>query len=68
MKGYKIMEDILNFIGNYAFPIVMCLILVRINEKQDERHKEETEKLNSTLINNTEALIELKDAIERRDR
>lgn len=60
------MEELYNFLGNYAFPIVMCFVLLRINEKQDERHREENEKLNKTLENNTQAISELKDAINRR--
>ncbi len=43
------MNDFYEFIGNYAFPIVMCFVLINMNEKQDIRHTEITGKRSSNL-------------------
>ena len=60
-------QDILTVIGNYAFPIVMCLLLFKkldsdqeksqqAAEKRDQLHREETQSLRVSLDNNTAAI------------
>lgn len=62
--------DILTLIGNYAFPIVMCIALFwkmdkdqkenrEENSKRDEIHREEMNSIRESLDNNTAALVQL---------
>lgn len=62
--------DILTLIGNYAFPICMCIALFwkldkdakdnrEAQEKRDQLHREEIQSLRSSLDNNTAALAQL---------
>ena len=55
MEGF----DILNLIGNYAFPIVACIAMFWKINKQDSAHKEEMAKVAEAINNNTKALTEL---------
>lgn len=60
-------QDLLTIIGNYAFPVIMCLLLFRkldsdqvksmeAQEKRDQLHREEVQSLRASLDNNTAAL------------
>lgn len=51
-------------IGSLGFPIFACVALYVRMEKQDENHKEEMEKLNESLNNNTLALVKLTEKLE----
>lgn len=51
-------------IGSLGFPIVMCLLLFWKMNKQEERHKEEMDNLNTSLQNNTLAIQKLTDYME----
>ncbi len=53
------MTDLTNIISNVGFPVAMCLLLFYYMEKQNDRHKQETDKLNDTLQGNTNVLTEL---------
>lgn len=53
-----------NLIGSLGFPIVMCLMLYKRMDKQDEQHKEEMSKLTESLNNNTIALTQLTAKLE----
>lgn len=57
------MQELLQAIGSYGFPIVMCLVLFWYIVKQNENHKEEIQKMTDALNNNTVALVELRDKI-----
>ena len=61
------LQDLLTVIGNYAFPVVMCLLLFKkldndqaktqeALDKRDQLHREEIQSLRSSLDNNTAAL------------
>lgn len=50
--------QVTQMISNVGFPIVMCLI-VFYYMTHDEQHKEETDKLSTTLEENTKVLSEL---------
>lgn len=52
-------NDIVGIISSLGFPIVMCLLLYKRMDKQDEQHKAEMDKLTDALNNNTLALQEL---------
>ena len=46
-------------IGTIGFPCVVCLILINLMEKQNERHKEEITKITESINNNTSAIVQL---------
>lgn len=47
------MNDIIQAISTVGFPIVMCVIMIYLNEKQDTRHREEVDKMTEAVNNNT---------------
>lgn len=57
------MNDFYEFLGNYAFPIVMCFVLINMNEKQDIRHKEITDKLTSAITDLKDVIADIKERI-----
>ena len=57
---YNAVAQIVSTLG---FPIVMCGVLVWLNVKQMNAHKESEENFTNALADNTKAYIELKDAI-----
>lgn len=70
------MDHIWSAIGQYAFPIVACVVMgwyvkyIQDNYRQDisdisSRHKEEMENVTEALNNNTQAIQKLTDYIER---
>lgn len=72
------MEQIWTVIGQYAFPIVMCVLMawyvkyVQDNYRTDiadinEKHKQEMDQLTEALNNNTLAIQKLTDYIEAQD-
>lgn len=69
------MDQIFAAIGQYAFPIVACVVMgwyvkyTQDNYREDiqelsKNHKEEIDKVTSALNNNTLALQKLTDVIE----
>lgn len=50
---------IVEIIGSFGFPIVMCLILFYYMEKENEKHDKEVHDLTETINNNTKILTEL---------
>ena len=60
-------SDVLNAVSTVGFPIVMCLLLLYVLYKQSEEHKEEMNKMNESLANNTLAIQRLTDILEGRD-
>ena len=57
---YNAVAQIVSTLG---FPIVMCGVLVWLNVKQMNAHRESEEIFTQALSDNTKAYIELKDAI-----
>ena len=60
-------SDVLNAVSTVGFPIVMCLLLLNVLYMQNEVHKEEMNKMNESLANNTIAIQRLTDILEGRD-
>ena len=58
-------SDILTLIGSYCFPIVMCIAFFWKLNKDQEAHKEEIDKLSAALNNNTLALQQILDKLEK---
>ena len=56
-------QVIINAISTVGFPIVMCIILLYIVNKQNEEHKEEMSKITESLNNNTLVIQHLTDTI-----
>lgn len=53
------LNDLVSIIGSLGFPIVACIALFWQNNKQEERHRDEMEKVTESINNNTTAIIEL---------
>lgn len=53
------------FINQYGFPIVCCGVLFYLNYKQQQRHKEESDKWTEALNNNTKVMERLVERLER---
>lgn len=52
-------NGIISLISNVGFPVAVCVALFYYMEKQNERHQNETDKLNETVQSNTTVLTEL---------
>ena len=50
---------ITSLISSVGFPIACCIFLFWANNKQNERHAEEVEKLRISVDNNTKAMLKL---------
>lgn len=56
--------QILEIVGNKAFPIVCCIVLFFTQYKERERHSEELKSMTSAINNNTMAINELKGLLQ----
>ena len=56
---YMDANGIISLISNVGFPAAVCVALFYYMEKQNERHQNETDKLNETVQSNTKVLAEL---------
>ena len=52
-------DSVTQLISNVGFPVAVCIALFFYMEKQNERHQQETDKLNETEQSNTKVLTEL---------
>ena len=52
-------NGLISLISNVGFPVAVCVALFFYMEKQNERHQNETDKLNETVHSNTKVLTEL---------
>ena len=52
-------QDYTNLISSVGFPIVMCLIMVKLMARMEESHKAEIDSLKDSLNNNTNVLTRL---------
>lgn len=53
------MDSVTQLVSNVGFPVAVCIALFFYMEKQNERHQQETDKLNETVQSNTKVLTEL---------
>lgn len=58
-------QTVITAISTVGFPIVMCLILLYMMYVNNEQHKEEMDKINEALNNNTLAVQHLTDMLAR---
>lgn len=56
---YMDLNAIISLVSNVGFPVAVCIALFFYMEKQNERHQQETDKLNETVQSNTKVLTEL---------
>lgn len=64
-KGGKMdITDITNLISSVGFPIVMCIVLFKYMEKNDDKREEEAKELREVINNNTLVLTELVSKID----
>nr|DAI88455.1 MAG TPA: YvrJ protein family protein [Caudoviricetes sp.] len=56
---YMDINAIVSIVSNVGFPVAVCIALFFYMEKQNERHQQETDKLNETVQSNTKVLTEL---------
>lgn len=59
------LTQVVTVVKDLGFPIAVCVAMFWLNYKQTEQHKEEMAKLTDALNNNTIALTELKDRMEK---
>lgn len=52
-------DSVTQLISNVGFPVAVCIALFFYMERQNERHQQETDKLNETVQSNTKVLTEL---------
>ena len=52
-------QAITAMIGSLGFPIVMCIIMIKLIFTMEESHKEEIDALKESLNNNTNVLTRL---------
>lgn len=52
-------QEIASMIGSLGFPIVMCIIMIKLIFTMEESHKGEVDSLNESLNNNTNVLTKL---------
>lgn len=50
---------ILQAISTVGFPIACCIYLIYSNNKSNEQHTEQVEKLRQTIDNNTKVMIKI---------
>lgn len=53
------LADITNFISSVGFPIVMCIVLFKYMEANDDKREVEAKELRDAINNNTVVLTEL---------
>lgn len=59
------LQTVINLIKDLGFPIAVCIAMFWMNNKQAEQHKEEMTKITDALNNNTLALTELRDKLDK---
>ena len=60
------LQTVINLINDLGFPIAVCIAMFWLNNKQVEQHKEEMAKVTDALNNNTLALTELRDRLDKK--
>lgn len=59
------LQNVINLIKDLGFPIAVCIAMFWMNNKQTEQHREEMTKITEALNNNTLALTELRDRLDK---
>lgn len=56
-------NTIIQAVGSVGFPIVACIYMIYINNKNTETHAQEIEKLRETVENNTKVMIRISEVL-----
>lgn len=56
--------ELTNLISTVGFPIIMCFIMFRYMEENDDKREAESKELREAINNNTQAMIRLIDKID----
>lgn len=59
--------DLLQVASNFGFPAIMCIMLFKKMEKQETRYMNNESKLRSVITENTQAILELKTLLNKKD-
>lgn len=59
--------DLLQVASNFGFPAIMCIMLFKKMEKQETRYMNNENKLRSVITENTQAIIELKTLLTKKE-
>lgn len=62
----EMMDQLVSLISNVGFPIFACIMMFKSMEKEQENHKEESDKWVEALNNNTNVMKELLNRLEAR--
>ena len=60
------LQTVINLIKDLGFQIAVCIAMFWLKKKQVEQHKEEMSKVTDALNNNTLALTELRDRLDKK--
>lgn len=52
-------NTIIQTISSVGFPIVCCIYLIYIMQKNEEKHSDDMDKMRTTVENNTKVMIKL---------
>lgn len=58
--------DLMQIGSSFGFPAIMCIMLFRKMEKQEARYMSNENKLRQVISDNTLAIIELKNQLQKR--
>lgn len=59
------LNAITTIISTVGFPIAMCVYMVYVLEKMNEKHKAEIDNLRTTIENNTIAVVKLVEKLDK---
>ena len=58
--------DLMQIGSSFGFPAIMCILLFRKMEKQENRYMNNETKLRQVISENTMAIMELKNQLQKR--
>lgn len=58
--------DLMQVGSSFGFPAIMCILLFRKMEKQETRYLNNENSLRKVIADNTKAIIELKNQLQKR--
>lgn len=56
--------EVTNLISTVGFPIIMCLIMFRYMENNDDKREAESKELRDAINNNTQVMVRLIEKID----
>ena len=57
--------SIMTAISSVGFPIVMCLIMAKYAQENDEKNRSQISQLSDTIVNNTTVMTKLVERLEK---